>query len=463
MTPSRPCTTPPGFADVGDAVEAALIAIGTLADVPAQPIQHTPPATSPCLHAPAPERTAATAAHPRMTTQPLAGDRRRPAAAGPRAGAEFHALLGDPHPVLDSLSARTPHLATALEAAFDDVLAEPGMARCAREVATLAALVALGGSAAELDVHVRAALRVGVDPDEIRLLLHHLLPYVGFPRVLQAARAVTPHLPPPLPEVEVDLGDHATAAIDRPGDDPSLPPLVLVHALGLNRLMWRDTIAALPTDRRVIAYDLRGHDRAAGAPRVTDLAHFAADLERLLDALGVPAVHLAGLSLGGSIAQEFALTRTDRLVALDLIATVAEPQPAFVERAAAAERDGMDGVLAGTLTRWFTPAALAANGWAVRYARDLLQRTDVGNWAASWRALAGVDTLPRLHTLALPVRVIAGELDPSSTPDGMRAISAAIPGAQFTVLPGAPHMLSLERPVHLAALLAERPDLEEAA
>jgi 3-oxoadipate enol-lactonase len=196
---------------------------------------------------------------------------------------------------------------------------------------------------------------------------------------------------------------------------------------------------------------------------VTDLAHFAADLERLLDALGVPAVHLAGLSLGGSIAQEFALTRPDRLVALDLIATVAEPQPAFVERAAAAERDGMDGVLAGTLTRWFTPAALAANGWAVRYARDLLQRTDVGNWAASWRALAGVDTLPRLHTLALPVRVIAGELDPSSTPDGMRAISAAIPGAQFTVLPGAPHMLSLERPVHLAALLAERPDLEEAA
>jgi 3-oxoadipate enol-lactonase len=226
--------------------------------------------------------------------------------------------------------------------------------------------------------------------------------------------------------------------------------------------MWRDTIAALPTDRRVIAYDLRGHDRAADAPRVTDLEHFAADLQRLLDELGLPTVHLAGLSLGGSIAQVFALSRPSRLVGLDLIATVAEGQPAFSERATAAERDGMAGVLAGTLTRWFTPAALAVNGWPVRYARDLVQRTDVGNWAASWRALAGINTLPSLGSLDLPVRVIAGELDPSSTPAGMQAISDAIPGAEFTVVPGAPHMMSLERPTDLAILLARRPEPMEA-
>jgi 3-oxoadipate enol-lactonase len=378
-----------------------------------------------------------------------------------RGHAEFHALVGDPAAVLAPLAARTPQLAAALEATFDDVLAEPGLARQAREIATLAALAALGGSAAELDVHTRAALRVGVDPDELRLLLHHLLPYLGFPRVLQAARTLGAHLPEPLPETEVDFGDHTTAVIDRPGDHPTLEPLVLVHALGLNRQMWRDTIAALPTDRRVIAYDLRGHDRAADAPRVTDLEHFAADLERLLDVLGLPTVHLAGLSLGGSIAQVFALTRSSRLVGLDLIATVAQAQPAFTERAVAAERDGMAGVLAGTLSRWFTPGALAVNGWPVRYARDLVQRTEVGNWAASWRALARVDTLSRLGALDLPVRVIAGELDPSSTPVSMRAISEAIPGAEFTIVPDAPHMLSLERPTDLAALLARRPEPTE--
>jgi 3-oxoadipate enol-lactonase len=118
----------------------------------------------------------------------------------------------------------------------------------------------------------------------------------------------------------------------------------------------------------------------------------------------------------------------------------------------------MAGVLAGTLTRWFTPEALAVNGWPVRYARDLVQRTDVGNWAASWRALAGVDTLPRLGTLRLPVRVFAGEMDPSSTPAGMRAISDAIPEAEFAIISAAPHMISLERPTELAALLARRTD-----
>lgn len=398
-----------------------------------------------------------------MTTTSLTEAPGQALTTGPdgRAATEFRALIGDPAAVLAPLAARTPQLALALEATFADVLAEPGLPRQAREIATLAALAALGGSAAELDVHTRAALRVGVDPDELRLLLHHLLPYLGFPRVLQAARTLSAHLPDRLPEIEVDLGDHITAVIDRPGEDPTLEPLVLVHALGLNRQMWRDTIAALPTDRRVIAYDLRGHDRAADAPRVTDLEHFAADLERLLDALDLPTVHLAGLSLGGSVAQVFALTRSCRLVSLDLIATVAEGQPAFAERAAAAERDGMAGVLAGTLTRWFTPEALAINGWPVRYARDLVQRTDVGNWAASWRALAGVNTLPRLGTLRLPVRVIAGDLDPSSTPAGMRAISDAIIGAEFTVVPGAPHMLSLERPADLAALLTRRPELKE--
>ena len=372
-----------------------------------------------------------------------------------RTRAELHALVGDPSEVLAPLSSRTPQLAFALESIFGDVLAEPGLDRRTREIATLAALAALGGSQSELDVHAEAALRVGVDADEIRLLLHHLVPYVGFPRVLQATRTVGVHLPERLPETQVHLGDHATALIDRPGHDPSLAPLVLVHALGLNRQMWRDTIAELPADRRVLAYDLRGHDRATDAPRVTSLEHFAVDLEHLLDTLDLPAVHLAGLSLGGSIAQVFALTRPSRVVALDLIATVAHTQPAFRERAAAAETDGMDAVLAGTLTRWFTPYALAVNGWAVRYARDLVQRTDVGNWAASWRALAGIDTLPMLGSLAMPVRVIAGELDPSSTPASMAAISDAIPGAQFTVMPGAPHMLSLERPADLAALLAQ--------
>ena len=374
---------------------------------------------------------------------------------GPRGQREMVALLGGPPEILGTLSERAPGVARALTAAFDEVLSEPGLGRSPRELATVATLTALGGSPEELRVHAAAAYRAGVDPDELAALLHHLVPYTGLPRVLQAIRAIADLLPAGYPEHQVDLGDHRTTVIDRPAHGaPGGPPMVLVHALGLDRRMWRDTLAALPVDRRVIAYDLRGHGSASEAPLVRGLQHFADDLHTLLDRLGVPSAHLVGLSLGGAIAQVYALSRPERVGRLTLVATVASPQPAFVERGAAAQVGGMAGVLPATMTRWFTPEALAVNGWPVRYARDQVLRADPDTWAASWHALAQVDTLPRLPQLRMPTRLITGELDPSTPPRLMAQIAAEVPGGRLTVIDGGPHMLSLERARELATALA---------
>jgi 3-oxoadipate enol-lactonase len=364
------------------------------------------------------------------------------------------ALLGGPPEILATLQQSAPGVARALTAAFDDVLSEPGLGRRTRELATVAALTALGASPEELRVKAAAAYRVGVDPDELAALLHHLAPYTGLPRVLQATRALDGLLPAGCPEHPVQLTDHRTTVIDRPAQGtPAGPPLVLVHALGLDRRMWRDTITALPTDRRVLAYDLRGHGSAGDAPQVRDLQHFAQDLDELLDRLAVDTAHLVGLSLGGAIAQVYALTRPERIGELTLVATVATPQPAFLQRGAAAQAGGMAGVLASTLTRWFTPEALAVNGWPVRYARDQVLRADPDTWAASWQALAGVDTLQRLPQLRMPTRLITGELDPSTPPPLMAEIATHIPGGHVVVIDGGPHMLSLERPRELAAAI----------
>ncbi|MGY1631044.1 alpha/beta fold hydrolase [Geodermatophilus sp. SYSU D01186] len=113
----------------------------------------------------------------------------------------------------------------------------------------------------------------------------------------------------------------------------------------------------------------------------------------------------------------------------------------------------MAGVLAATMTRWFTPEALAVNGGPVRYARDQVLRADPDTWAASWRALAGIDTLRRLPELRMPTRLITGELDPSTPPQLMAEIAAHVPGGRLTVIDGGPHVLSLERPRELAAAI----------
>jgi pimeloyl-ACP methyl ester carboxylesterase len=81
-------------------------------------------------------------------------------------------------------------------------------------------------------------------------------------------------------------------------------------------------------------------------------------------------------------------------------------------------------------------------------------RADPDTWAASWQALAQVDTLPRLPQLRMPTRLITGELDPSTPPRLMAQIAAEVPGGRLTVIDGGPHMLSLERARELATALA---------
>jgi 3-oxoadipate enol-lactonase len=76
-------------------------------------------------------------------------------------------------------------------------------------------------------------------------------------------------------------------------------------------------------------------------------------------------------------AQTAALTHPERLESLALLATTDYPFEAFEGRARSAERDGMAAQIVPSLTRWFTPEALAVNGWGVRCARKRVLRGQV--------------------------------------------------------------------------------------
>lgn len=361
--------------------------------------------------------------------------------------------------VIESLRDVAPDLGRyVIEFPFGDVYSRPGLGLRERELATVAALTALGHARPQLQVHLEAALNVGVTREEVVETILQMAVYAGFPAALNgmsAAREVFARREARgllAPERTVRLGDHETRLVDTGGEGE---PFILLHSVGLDRQVWRDVVPRLAEGRRVIAYDLRAHGHAAGAPRPFTLDTLAGDLRALMDALGVRRAHVVGFSLGGAVAQQFALASPERLASLSLVCTMAKAQDAFLKRAEAAERDGMRTQVVPTLLRWFTPAALAEDLPVVRYARERVRAMDVGGWSATWRALAGVDTFGRLNRLDAPVHVIAGELDPSTPPALMREFSERIPGARFHVVPGAPHMLPLEKPAELAALLRE--------
>ncbi|MDN3352682.1 alpha/beta fold hydrolase [Actinomadura sp. DC4] len=370
---------------------------------------------------------------------------------------EFEALIGSPpEEALREVRLRSPGMYDAVvEGGFGGTLAESDLARATREVATVAMLSALGGAEPQLTVHAKAALRAGVAPSELRALCEHVAGYAGFPRALNALTVVDEVLagagvPRPAATQRVDLRDHSTTVA---GYGDSGPAVVLIHALGLDRRMWDLVLPGLAAGRRVFAYDVRGHGSAAGAPVPAAMTDTGADLLGVLDALGLEQAHVVGLSYGGGIAQAAAVGAPERFASLSLLATTDRPSDGFEGRAVAAEEEGMAAQVVPSLTRWFTPAALASNGWGVRYARECVLRGDTADWSGAWRAFRNFDVQDGLARLDLPVLVLAGDQDASTTPAIMSEIATRIPGARYRELPGAPHMQSLETPDLVTAAL----------
>ncbi|GAA4607296.1 hypothetical protein GCM10023195_27560 [Actinoallomurus liliacearum] len=370
---------------------------------------------------------------------------------------EYTALMGsDPEETLAEVRRRSPQLyETMIEGAFGGPLARSDLARRDRELATVATLAALGGAEPQLARHARAALRNGVSAAELRALAEHVSVYAGFPRALNALDAIDRALteagvPRPVEPRRVRLADHETV-VARRGD--SGPAVLLVHALGLDWRMWEPVMERLAVGRRVFAYDVRGHGAAAGSPRPFTMEDTAADLFGVLDALGLDRAHLVGLSYGGGIVQTAAVAHPERVASLALLATTDHPFDAFEGRARSGEEDGMAAQVVPSLTRWFTPAALAVNGEGVRYARERVLRGTPADWAAAWRSFKGVDVEGRLSGFTAPTLVLAGSEDASTTPEIMRGIADRIPGSRYQEMPGVPHMQTLERPETVAAAL----------
>lgn len=370
---------------------------------------------------------------------------------------EFEALMGErPEEALAAVRQRSPELyETLLTFGFAGPMSRAELARADRELATVAILSALGGAEPQLETHARAALRNGWAGSELRALAEHVALYAGFPRGLNALGALDRALGaagvPAAPEPRrVTARDHETvvAAVGTEG-----PPVLLLHALGLDWRMWEPLLPLLSAGRRVFAYDLRGHGAAHGSPAPFTMADTADDLVAVLDALELPAAHVVGLSYGGGIAQAAAVRHPDRIASLALLATTDHPFDAFEARARSAEVDGMAAQVVPSLTRWFTPEGLAVNGWGVRYARERVLRGNPVDWAAAWRSFTGLDVRGRLSAADRPTLVLAGERDASTTPEIMSAVAAAIPGATYQELPGTPHMQTLERPELVAEAL----------
>ncbi len=242
---------------------------------------------------------------------------------------------------------------------------------------------------------------------------------------------------------------------DGPDD---LPRLALVHSLALDGGMWEGVARLLAGRARILAVDCRGHGASDRVPGPYTTAQFADDLAAVLDAQGWDAVAVAGCSMGGCVAQDFAARHAARTGALVLVDTTAWYGPgapeAWRERAEVALRGGMDALSGFQADRWFTTGFNAAKPEVLARWLGVFAANDPACYAAACRMLGEADLRPLLPRIAAPTAVLVGEEDGATPPAMARALAEAIPGATLQVIPGAKHLSPIEAPGPVAAAIA---------
>ena len=235
----------------------------------------------------------------------------------------------------------------------------------------------------------------------------------------------------------------------------SAPALVLVNSLGTDARIWDTVIARLAGRYRVISYDKRGHGLSDAPGGDYHLDDHVDDLAGLLRHLGIERLALAGVSVGGMIAQGFALRHPGRLAALMLCDTAAKVGDATMwnERIAAVRERGLAAIAEPVMARWFTDRfrqeqAAELAGW-----RNMLVRMPVDGYAGTCAALRDADLRGAIAAIAVPTLVVVGEQDLSTPVELVRQTAQAIGGAQFATIADCGHIPSIEQPLALTALM----------
>ena len=111
------------------------------------------------------------------------------------------------------------------------------------------------------------------------------------------------------------------------------PPVLMINGLGADRPNWGLQVPALSEHFRVVTFDNRdvGQTGAGRKPHSYGMRQFADDAAGLLDHLGIARAHIVGASMGGTIAQEFALAYPERTAGLAIVCSWAKTDPWLAE------------------------------------------------------------------------------------------------------------------------------------
>ena len=237
-----------------------------------------------------------------------------------------------------------------------------------------------------------------------------------------------------MPNVELP---HATLHYQERGEGP---PVLGVMGFALDQRFWASQIPAVIATNTFITFDNRGIGRSTGEPP-SSIEEMAADAIALLDHLEIEQTVVFGLSMGGAIAQQIALTVPDRVSALILGVTWARPNDFMRRQSELArliiDKGGIEPFIQVTMVRMFTPQFFEVAGAmldqmvAAFFAESGPEAASPETLKAQVDACDKHDTIAQLGTISAPTLVLGAKMDMMVPGFASEEIAAAIPGAQL--------------------------------
>lgn len=241
------------------------------------------------------------------------------------------------------------------------------------------------------------------------------------------------------------------------------PPLLLIMGMSGTFDHWHtDFLGDLRREFDTIVYDHRGvgsSSRLEGEGLT--IAQLAQDAAGLLGALELDSAHVVGISMGGMVAQELALSHPEHIRTLTLGCTYCGGEGSALTTEDVIRRLG-EGMMSGdreraVRTAWevnVSPSFAADDEAYARFEEIGLRRAvPVETIMAQMRAITAHDTSARLPELKPPTLVMHGTLDEMLPVQNGRMIAGLIPGSRLEVFDGVGHLFFWERPELSAELI----------
>ena len=240
-------------------------------------------------------------------------------------------------------------------------------------------------------------------------------------------------------------------------DGPENAPVVMMsNSLMSNYTMWDCTLPAF-AKYRVLRYDTRGHGGTQLTPAPYSIAQLGEDAAELIKALGVGPVHFMGLSMGGMIAQYLGAHYPELVRSLSLCDTASEmpPRSLWGERLEIAQKQGIAGLVDGTIKRWFNPGFVDSKPEEITKVRAMILGTSVEGYTGCASAVRDMAQTTMLLKIKAPTLIVTGRQDPACTVDQAMVLHKVIEHSKYVIIENAAHLANIEQPEQFNKIVSE--------